>query len=456
MTIPLRTAGLFATTVLAISLAIPAGVSHAEEGDEIWAVEYEGPGLSNRNRASAVAVDSARETVYVTGGSECCFTTIAYSSTGEQRWIARDIIGSATDIAVDPTTGNVFVMGNEGGRFDSTHDIVTEAYSPSGARLWAARYASGGDMNDSAVGIAVDPTTKHVYVSVWAYKNFVPDQQLVTIAYSHTGVELWTARYRGPAQQYAQPRALTVDPVSGDVYVVGHAVGDDVTHVDAAMVVYSSVGTLRFARVYIGPGNGNDSASDVTVDPLTGHAYLTGTSAGVNGVDDFLTIAYDTEGSRLWVARFDGTGTNRGQDVATAIAVDPTFGHVYVTGTSSANFALVSYFSSGRLRWVAPQYNGPGSAGDGPAAIAVDPATGTVYVTGTSWGSGTGFDFATVAYARGTGSIRWTSRYEGELPQDYAADIAVDPETHQIYVVGRIHTCCRQPGNFTTVAYAGS
>jgi hypothetical protein len=49
---------------------------------------------------------------------------------------------------------------------------------------------------------------------------------------------------------------------------------------------------------------------------------------------DFATVAYAPSGSRLWVDRFDGpTG---GFDQASALAVDPRSGVLYVTGTSES------------------------------------------------------------------------------------------------------------------------
>jgi len=46
----------------------------------------------------------------------------------------------------------------------------------------------------------------------------------------------------------------------------------------------------------------------------------------------------------------------------------------------------------------ASNYNGPGNGQDFATAMAVSPASGTVYVTGQSDGINTGPDYATVAY----------------------------------------------------------
>jgi hypothetical protein len=99
------------------------------------------------------------------------------------------------------------------------------------------------------------------------------------------------------------------------------------------------------------------------------------------------------------VQRYDGPGN--GIDAANSIAVD-ALGNVYVTGYSFGSgtgddYAAVAYNSAGVQNWV-QRYNGPANGTDAANSIAID-AWGNVYVTGWSAGSGTGtFDFATLRY----------------------------------------------------------
>lgn len=62
-----------------------------------------------------------------------------------------------------------------------------------------------------------------------------------------------------------------------------------------------------------------------------GNVYVTGESQGDNGDLDYATIAYDSDGNQLWVARYDGPAN--GDDSAVAVALDSS-GDVYVTGSS--------------------------------------------------------------------------------------------------------------------------
>jgi hypothetical protein len=59
------------------------------------------------------------------------------------------------------------------------------------------------------------------------------------------------------------------------------------------------------------------------------NSYVTGYAPGVNGSNDIVTIAYDTNGRQLWLERYDGAA--HGDDAGNAIAVDNN-GNVHVAG----------------------------------------------------------------------------------------------------------------------------
>jgi uncharacterized delta-60 repeat protein len=172
----------------------------------------------------------------------------------------------------------------------------------------------------------------------------------------------------------------------------------------------------------------------------SGNIYVTGTSS-----DDYATIKYNPVGQELWVARYDGAGD---VDGAKAIAVDGA-GNVYVTGQSYtsftqgfSDFATIKYNTAGQEQWVARYPGSPGLGRYAAAAIALDDS-GNVYVTGTSGG-----DYVTIKY-NSAGAEQWVARYGNEAA---AVGIAVDGSGN-VYVTGTSYEggsdCC----DYATIKY---
>lgn len=120
--------------------------------------------------------------------------------------------------------------------------------------------------------------------------------------------------------------------------------------------------TEEWVARYSGPANDYDAASALVVDE-SGNVYVTGASAGLGGNTDYATIKYAPDGTRLWVARYDGGYIDHAQ----ALAVDES-GNVYVSGESfgeghawsyAYDYATVKYDSLGNQLWVA-RYDGGG------------------------------------------------------------------------------------------------
>src|SRR5262249_33773115 len=129
----------------------------------------------------------------------------------------------------------------------------------------------------------------------------------VTIAYSNSGVPLWTNRYDGPAKEGDVPSAIAVDG-NGNVFVTGFsATGliDNDWNYDYATIKYSNSGVPLWTNYYDGPANGGDGPTGIAVDSR-GNVFVTGSSRTPDFQStDYATIAYSNAGELLWENRYN-------------------------------------------------------------------------------------------------------------------------------------------------------
>lgn len=379
-------------------------IAYDLDGDVLWTKRYNGP-TGNGDYANAIVVDDSSGNVYVTGHSRSTgvftdYATVAYNSDGTELWTARyDGPPGKGDvpvaIAVDEGSGNVYVTGHS---FSSTtyYDCTTVAYDSDGDLLWVARYHEIGA--DFGTAIAVDQISGDIYVTGWSFGSGT-NHDIATVAYDSDGTQLWVKRYNGPADGSDEGNAIAVDS-SGNVYVTGISSSyGTYSNLDYYTIAYESDGDLLWSARYNGPGNYTDTAWDLAIDDSSGVVYITGWSKG-DGTDyDQTTIAYDSSGNELWVARFNGPAN--GIDIGLAIVVD-SVGNVLVNGYISTagadkDFSTIGYTPGGDEFWI-KTYNGPDDGRDYGNAIVVD-TSGNVWVSGYSYGgSSTDYDFVTIKY----------------------------------------------------------
>jgi len=375
-------------------------IKYGPLGQEEWVARYDAFGNSG-DSASAIAIDNSGN-VYVTGESYASVTTydyatVKYNSIGQEQWVARydgpaHYLDYANAIAVD-NSGNVYVTGTSTGS-GTGPDYATIKYNSAGQQQWVARYNDAAGASDSAIAIAVD-NSGSIYVAGTSYLGLSSDY--ITIKYNSAGQEQWVARYNGLANGNDVANAMAVDS-SGNVYVTGESEVSE-TDSDYVTVKYNAAGEEQWVARYDGHGEFGDLATAITVDNLD-NVYVTGQSSVSGGNYDYATVKYDSAGEEQWVARYDGQGVFG--DFATGVALDSS-GNVYVTGQSwgsatGYDYATIKYDSLGEEQW-AVRYNGPGNGVDADPAVAVD-GSGNVYVTGASEGSGTGSDCATIKYVQ--------------------------------------------------------
>jgi hypothetical protein len=214
-------------------------------------------------------------------------------------------------------------------------------------------------------------------------------------------------------------------------------------------VLYPALASAQVTELWVARYHGSvvgssDAAVAMALDS-SGNLYVMGSSQGAGTGMDYATVAYDPKGNQLWAARYNGPAN--GDDIVNAIAVDSKIGHVYVTGQSrgtgtGSDYATVAYDFQGNQLWVA-RYNGPvGGPFGGNASIAVDSKTGNVYVAGeTTTPASTRPKTTTVAYDS-NGNQLWVS-YDDQTPVPlydltFPQAIAVDSGSGNVYVTGGI------------------
>jgi hypothetical protein len=316
-------------------------VKYTSDGNQEWTAIYDGP-ANGIDKASAIAVGTSG--VYVTGESEgkttgADFITIMYSAdNGELLWEARydgpSHLGDFPKaLALDTEVPeNIHVTGYvHRGKQVKHADDHTIKYASAGEELWEAKYDSRRNGNDESLAICVDPAG-NVYITGKSQESQEDEAErshdYLTIKYDKSGKTVWMVRDEGPGLGNDEALAIAVDP-SGNVFVTGKSTGDG-TKTDYYTVKYDSAGEVIWQRRYDGPAHDSDEPAAFAID-LSG-VYVTGFRTGIASGTDIHTIKYSHAGDVLWEAWFDG---GYGDDKATALAIDPISGAVFVSGFST-------------------------------------------------------------------------------------------------------------------------
>jgi uncharacterized delta-60 repeat protein len=407
-------------------------IKYDPSGAEIWIRRYEG---SLRDQPCGIVVDNSGN-VFVSGMTEGSLgfemITLSYDASGGLRW--EDIVSKDGDYDVEANAlalgpdGNLIVTGYEEELFDDELQdmILTVKYaSADGERLWMSRYESEPGR---ANALAIKPDGS-VYVTGYRTSPATLEDYITLRLNGSDGEITWNATYDAGGQNDVAKGIVIND--AGDIFVTGVGVRPG-SSADIITIKYAYAGNSQeWVRSYNGPASGDDIPVEIGLD-AGGNIYIAGTSPAIGTSADFTIIKYLPE-LEEWHAEFDGTA--HGDDIPQAIAVDGS-GNAYVVasnenGDENADYLVVKYDPSGVKIWEA-EYNGSGYGDDIPSAIAVDP-TGNVYVTGSSLSATAGMDIVTLMY-NSTGSHQWTAIYGG-AGEDLAHAIAVD--AYGVYVTGR-------------------
>lgn len=425
-----------------------ATLKYSGAGAPIWTNRYAGTGDS---WASAVTVDENGD-VLVTGhswgGRSYDAVTIAYSSAGVPLRTNRFNRLSATDDRAQAlaltSNGMVVVAGTSRG--GGASDQLILAYSESGVPLWTNYYGAAEFSDDSATAITMD-SSNNVFVAGTSrpLSQSASRSDFVTIKFSSAGVPLWTNRQSGLKYDYAPPAALAVD-ASGNLFLTG-VTGVGTGNPAFTVIKYTGDGVPKWTN----RANGGSPAA-LAVDH-NGNAIVTGDSYSDN--PDYATVKYSSDGVTLWTNRYNGPAKT--SDFATAIAVDRS-DNVFVTGYSVGigtfyDWATIKYSSGGTPVWT-NRYHG-GHADDVPRGMVVDKGD-NVIIAGSSW-NGRSSDFVTLCYSN-SGVPLWTNRYDGPRQgNDWVTAITINPKG-EVLVAGFIEAPVGTGGSdgYATIAYSNA
>lgn len=221
------------------------------------------------------------------------------------------------------------------------YDMALFKFSKDGNKVWTKVY--GSIVLDMAISMAVDPLRKIVYITGLISGNIgdqinhnVYDGGLLAID-PDSGDIKWQRLFGGPGPDY--PTSLTVDRLSGDVYVIG------ITRdqfgaalyglVEPFVLKYDTLGTLQWTRFIT---NGSCSAVLCDFNAVTNQLIVLGSpahkmidgqtpfpSGGGNDADgDVFMMTFDQSGTKLRTV-FANVFTNR-------VTVNRQTGDVYLGG----------------------------------------------------------------------------------------------------------------------------
>ena len=309
----------------------------------------------------------------------------------------------------------------------------------SGDQLWVSTLNDPADNTDQANAVAVSPDGSKVFVTGYS-SGSTGIYDYTTAAYDAvTGSPLWVQRYDGPGHGYDTAKAVAVSADGSKVFVTGGSDGIG-GYEDIATIAYDAgTGSKLWLARYDGSSHKNDWGLSIAASPDGSKVFVAGYSNAVR--DDFTVVGYDAAaGSQQWVRTYNGPGTDRG-DRAEAVTVSPDGSQVFATGFSAAgstnDFTTVALdAATGGPIWL-KTYDGPGHNSDSGFAIAASPDGTTVFVTGDSLAANFYNDYATIAYDSATGTRKWLTRYNGPAgKEDESHSLGVSPDGLKVFVTG--------------------
>jgi uncharacterized delta-60 repeat protein len=479
-------------------------IRYSPVGEQLWVKTYDGP-ISKKDIAYSLAID-ATGNIYVTGESENeltsadCFT-IKYEPNGNKKWDSRyngSIAGfdAATSIDVD-NSGNVFVSGlSQHGIAGLSLKCVSIKYDNIGNEQWIYKDAIMNDDYCSSIKLDTEGNLiiggsgnsanepKRCFVKklntsgklLWeSFTELDPagDQNCISMVmdesgniylggsksnytdyfvakFNSQGVYLWSAAYDSTSPPSNDNGGKIAVDANQNVYQIGTTTngmtGDDIT-----TVKYNSEGNLIWAISYDGGYNENDAASDIVIDAnsnifVSGHSYNPSTGY------DVVILKYDSQGTLLWSAIYDGPAHS--DDIWSTLTIDSS-GNIYMLcssndPTSGKNVVVVKYDNDGNQIW-SKRLNSNAANNDEAVKIILYNEK-YIYILANTEDETGQYDWWIICLTM-DGNIYWSEFYGAPAHMnDYVYDLKINSNGN-LYLVGA-STDLESGLDYTTIKYS--
>lgn len=216
----------------------------------------------------------------------------------------------------------------------------------------------------------------------------------------------------------------------GEIIVAGARYNG--SNYDYSITKHSSSGIMIWQKIY--HHIGNDIPTAIVLDEAN-NIYVTGSSQGTSGLNDFATIKLSgSDGSFIWEGRHDYVNK---EDFATDIIINES-GHIVVLGCTSENFVnsqftLVMYHKGTGAQMLYTRHDSPGSGYDVPSEIKIN-SYGDYIVLGTANDNLPTADIKLVSFDNSFG-LNWVEYYDFMGGVDKATNIILDT-SNNIYFTG--------------------
>jgi hypothetical protein len=296
---------------------------------------------------------------------------------------------SAHAIACD-SQGNAYVTGRASVTGRGDQFITMKLWAGDGEIDWLD--TSGGSLDDWAWDIVVGPDDNPVVTGVRV--NADATASAWTVKYDRTdGSFLWDRPVPGAVNNQARAGWLAVAD-NGDVIMANRTWGG-LSSYDIMLERYEAGGgTTAWDTVYNSPDNGLDDPRMMIGDGA-GNVIVVGVHNG-----NYMVVKFDAaDGDTLWTAGYNGPPG--WYDVANCAAIGPG-GEVVVSGFSDGSgtgwdVATVGFDSATGSRLWDARFDGSGQS-DEASALAVS-GEGDIYVAGYSYGGATSMDMLALRYS---------------------------------------------------------